>query len=205
MPGRVIQQQEDLLACNVVTPPAGAGLDPGRDLRHGDAGRQEQAGQRVSRADRPLAGGVGMQRKEELPIGKAPGQSMRGVHCQGCLADAGHPVNQTDPRRLAVRGHVGQRSQELRQLGLAAGEAADITRQAPRNYCRRAIGRTVKPGCKHLRGRRPPTRRRDEQHPYLPVQAECISQHYGGVLAGGAVDASLEITDRPRAQARSLG
>jgi hypothetical protein len=92
-----------------------------------------------------------------------------------------------------------------RQLELAAGEAADVPRQALRSCCRRAIGRPVKPGGKHLRGRCPATCRRDEQHPYLPGQAERISQQYGGVLAGGAVDASLQVTDRPGAQARSLG
>jgi hypothetical protein len=189
----------------VITPPACTGLHPRRDLLHGDAGRQEQAGQRVNRADRPLAGGVGMQRKEELPIGKAPGQPVRGVHSQSCLADSGHPVNHADPRRPAARGHAGQRSQEPRQLALAAGEAADITRQAPRSRYRRPIGRSGQPGCQHLRGRRPPARRRNEQHPHLPGQAERISQQYGGVLAGGAVDTSLQVTDRPRAQTRSLG
>jgi hypothetical protein len=68
-----------------------------------------------------------MQRKEELPVRKAPGQPVRSVHHEGRLAGPRHPVNHADPRRPAA----GQRSEQPRQLGLAAGEAADITRQTP--------------------------------------------------------------------------
>ena len=38
-----------------------------------------------------------------------------------------------------------------------------------------------------------------------PVQAQRAGQQHGGVLAGRAVDAPLQVTDRPRAQARCLG
>jgi hypothetical protein len=132
MPGRVIQQQQGPLARDVVTPPARPGLQAGRDVLLGHAGRQQQAGQRVSRADRPLAGGMSVQGKEELPVREAPGQPVRGVHHEGRLADPRHPVNHADPRRPAGRGHAGEHSQQPRQLGLAASEAADITRQTPR-------------------------------------------------------------------------
>jgi hypothetical protein len=45
---------------------------------------------------RRLPGGVGVQRKEELPVRKPPGQPVRGVHREGGLADPGHPVDRTD-------------------------------------------------------------------------------------------------------------
>ena len=35
MTGRVIQQQQDLLARHMIPPPRGPGLQPGRDLRRG--------------------------------------------------------------------------------------------------------------------------------------------------------------------------
>src|SRR5262249_41505086 len=43
---------------------------------------------------------------------------------------------------------------------------------------------------------------RDEQATDRFGQAERIGQQHGGVLAGGAVDSALQVTDRPRAQAR---
>ncbi len=136
MPGRVIQQQQDLLARDIVTPPARPGLQAGRDVLLGDAGRQQQAGQRVGWANRPLAGSVGVQGKEELPVREARGQLVRGVHRKGRLADPRHPVNHADPWRPSVRGPAGLRSQQPRQLRVAAGKAAHIPGQAP-GRCRR--------------------------------------------------------------------
>lgn len=86
-----------------------------------------------------------------------------------------------------------------------AGEAADIPRRAPRHHGRRPATRSVRFGRQHLRGRCPPARRRDEQFPYLPGQAERISQQHLGVLARSAVDAPLQVTDRPGTHARRLG
>ena len=214
VPGRVVQQKEDPLARDVITPAAGPGRHPGRDLLHGDTGRQEQARQRVGRADRPLAGGVGVQREEELAVREVPGQPVRGVHGQGRLADAGHPVDDADPQRPAVRRHAcharharhaRQSAQEPRQFRLAPGEAADIARQAPGSSGRGPSVRPVGPGRQNLRGRRAAPCRRDEQNPHLTGQAERVSQQHRGVLARGAVDAPLQVADRPRAQARGLG
>ena len=108
MPGRVIQQQQDLLARHVIAPPRRPGLQPGRDLRRGHPGGQQQAGQRIGRVDRPLPGGVGVQRQEELPVREAPGQPVRGVHREGGLADPGHPVDRVDAHHPAARGQARQ-------------------------------------------------------------------------------------------------
>ena len=57
----------------------------------------------------------------------------------------------------------------------------------------------------HLPGRGLAPGRRDEQLPGRPGQAQRTGQQFGGVLAGGAVDAPLQVADRPRAQARRFG
>jgi len=136
VPGRVIEQQQNLLARHAVTPPACPGLQPGRNLRRGHPGGQQQAGQRIGRVHRSLPGGVGVQRQEELPIGEAPGQPVRGVHGEGGLADPGHPIDRVDPHHPAARHGGGQRPHQLRELGLAAGEGGDVARQCP-GRCRR--------------------------------------------------------------------
>ena len=41
--------------------------------------------------------------------------------------------------------------------------------------------------------------RRDEQLARLTVQAQRPGEQHGGVLAGGAIDAALQVTDRPLA------
>jgi hypothetical protein len=79
MPGCVIEDQQDLLARDRVTPPARPRLQPGRDLRRRDPGGEPQAGQGVGRADRPLTGSVGVQRDKVLPVGEARGQLLRAV------------------------------------------------------------------------------------------------------------------------------
>ena len=50
----------------------------------------------------------------------------------------------------------------------------------------------------------PAPRRCLEQRPLRPGQAQRIGQQPGRVLAGGPVDAPLQITDRPRAEPRRL-
>ena len=57
----------------------------------------------------------------------------------------------------------------------------------------------------HLPGRDLAPGRRDEQLPGRTGQAQRTGQQLGGVLAGGAVDAPLQVADRPRAQARRFG
>ena len=202
MPGRVIQQQQDLLARQVITPPARPGLQAGRDLRRGEPGGQQQAGQRIGGVDRPLSRGVGMQRQEKLPVREIAGQPVGGVHGEGGLADARHPIDRMDAHHAAVRGHGGQRLQQPGQLGLAAGESGDVTRQAPGGCRGEGARRIAVPGHQHLGGRGLATRRRHEQRTHRPGQAQRIGQQQRGVLVGGAVDTPLQVTDRPRAQAR---
>ena len=57
----------------------------------------------------------------------------------------------------------------------------------------------------HLPGRGLAPGRRDEQLPGRAGQAQRTGQQLGGVLAGGAVDAPLQVADRPRAQVGRFG
>jgi hypothetical protein len=75
---------------------------------------QQQAGQPVCGVDWPLAGGVGVQRQEELPIRKGVGQPVRGVHREGGLADPGHAADGVDVNRPATRRRSGQCLHQVR-------------------------------------------------------------------------------------------
>ena len=203
MGGRVVQQQQHLLPGQVIPPPRGPGRQPGRDLLRPRPGGQQQAGQRVGRVDRPLARRVRVQRQEKLPVREIPGQPVRRVHREGRLADPGHPADRMDPHHpagpAARRGRTRYRADQLRQLGRPAGEAGDIAGQRPGRRRRRAL-----PGGQHLARREPPARRRLEQRPLRPGQAQRPGQQPGRVMAGGQVHPPLQVTDRPRGQARRL-
>jgi hypothetical protein len=60
-------------------------------------------------------------------------------------------------------------------------------------------------GRQNLRGGGVPASCRHEQGAHRLGQAQRAGQQLGGVLVRGAVDASLQVTDRPRGQARCLG
>jgi hypothetical protein len=147
---------------------------------------------------------VGVQRQEELPIREARRQPVRGVHREGSLADPGHPVDHVNPHHAASRGQAVHRAEQLRELSAAAGEAGDIARQRPGRR-RGGPGRLSRPGRQHLGGRSPPAGRGDEQRTRRLSQAQRIGQQPGGLLMGGAVDAPLQVTDRPRAHGGRLG
>ena len=205
VPGGVIEHQQDFPARDVVPPAACPGLQARRHLLGRDPGGEQQAGQRVGRVHRALPGRVPVQRQEELPVREPAGQLVRGVHRERGLADAGHPVDRVDAHDPAV-GRAGQRAQQPGEFGLAAGEPADIARQRPGGGRgrRRAVRRGL-PGGQHLGGRCPAAGRRDEHHPHVPAQLERVRQQLGAFLAGGPVDAPLQVTDRARAQAGRLG
>jgi hypothetical protein len=74
---------------------------------------------------------VRVQRHEELPVGETLGEPVRSVHCEGRLADPGHPADRMDAYHLAISRHAGPRLQQVRQFGLAAGEVGVIPRQGP--------------------------------------------------------------------------
>jgi hypothetical protein len=59
-------------------------------------------------------------------------------------------------------------------------------------------------GRQYLRGRGPPAGRRYEHGAHRLGQAQRAGQQLGGVLAGGAVDTPLQVTDRPWAQGRRV-
>ena len=131
MPGRVVQHQQHLLARQVIPPPGCPGLQARRDLPGADPGGQQQAGQRIGGIHRPLPRGVRVQRQEQLPVRETVGEPVRRVHRQGGLADPGHPADRADPHHPPARRRARQVPQQLPELGAAAGEAGDITRQRP--------------------------------------------------------------------------
>ena len=102
VPSRVIEHQQDLLPRGVATPPGRPRIGPGWDLRRGHPGGQQQAGQPISRVDRPLSRGVGMQRQKELPVRETAGELVRGVHREGGLADPGHPPDRVNRHHPAA-------------------------------------------------------------------------------------------------------
>ena len=127
--GRVIEHQQQLLPGQPVPPQRHPRLQPRRDLRGGNPGGQQQAGQRVTRVDRPLPGRVPVQRQEDLPGREPVGQPVRGVHRERGLADPGHPpdrMNADHPAR--TRRGIDQ----LGQLLLPPGERGDVAGQRPR-------------------------------------------------------------------------
>ena len=95
-----------------------------RDLRGRDPGGQQQAGQRVTRVDRLLPGGVPVQRQEDLPAREPARQLVRGVHRQRRLADPGHPADRVNPHHRAR-----PRRRQLLQLPLPPGERDQVAGQ----------------------------------------------------------------------------
>src|SRR5207249_5577691 len=87
VPGRVIQQQEDLLARNVMTPPACTGLHPGRDLLHGDAGRQSKLASASAGLTGRWPGVWACSGRKNCPSGKLPVS-----RCAACTAKVVLPM-----------------------------------------------------------------------------------------------------------------
>ena len=201
MRGRVIQQQQDLLPGQVIPPSRGSGLQAGWDLLRPGPGAQQQAGQRIHRLDRPLPRRVRVQRQEKLPVREISGQLVRRVHREGRLADPGHPADRVDPHHASAgRGGTSHRVGQVRQLGHAASEAGDIAGQRPGRCCRGGAFA----GGQHLARRSAPARRRLEQRPLRPGQAQRAGQQPGRIMAGRQVHAPLQVADRPRGQSCRL-
>jgi len=72
------------------------------------------------------------------------------------------------------------------------------TRRRPRSRAVQLLRHLVQ----HLGGRGPPPGHRDEQIARRLSQAQRAGQQPRGVLAGGAVDAPFQVTDRPLAHLR---
>jgi hypothetical protein len=105
----------------------------------------------------------------------------------------------------AARSLGGQCLKQPGQFTLAAGEADGIPRQGPGGRCRER-SRCLSPrGRQHVLRRSLAPGRRDKQRAYRLGQIQRIGQQPRGVLMRGAADAPLQVTDRPRAQARRPG
>ena len=122
------------------------------------------------------------------------------------------PRRPGDHHHAFVAGPVGQLHGQLRGQPLPPVEHPGVglaERQQPSvgasPHPPRDTGRPAVPGRQHLLGGTAATGRRHERRPGRPVQAERLGQEFGGVLAGGTVDASLQVADRPRAQVRRIG
>jgi hypothetical protein len=117
----------------------------------------------------------------------------RGVQRKTRLAD---PAD-ADHRYQRRPSH---RRRQLSELAHPADERAELDRQVPGEHPGR-----LRPGRLHLGGRGLAAGSRDKHHAHRPGQAQRISQQQRGLLAGGAADAPLQVTDRPRGQLRRLG
>ena len=202
MRGRVIQQQQDLLPGQVIPPSRG----PGLQARAGSAAprpRRSAAGWPAHPPARPAADPAcgACSGRKNCPSGKSPAS-----WCAACTAKVVLPIPAIPPiawiptTPTAGRGGTSHRAGQLGQLGHAAGEAGDIAGQRPGRRCR---GRGFAGG-QHLVRRSPAARRRLEQRPLRPGQAQRTGQQPGRVMAGRQVHAPLQVADRPRGQARRL-
>ena len=190
--GRIIEHQQQLLTGQPVPPQRHPCFQAGRDLRGGNPGGQQQAGQRVGRVDRLLPGRVPVQREEDLPAGEPVREPVRGVHRERGLADPGHPADRVDAHHTA-RTRRGLR--QLLEFLLAPGERGDITRQRPGG--RRSGARSSVPRVAGPRDRLEPRSGRADQ-------VQRIGQQPSSILVCPPADPPLQVTDRPRAQACRL-
>jgi hypothetical protein len=94
--GRVVEHQQQLLGRQLVPPQRHPQLSFRRDLPGRDPDGQQQAGQRVLRIDRLLAGGVPVQRQEDLAAGEPVRQLVRRVYGERGLAYPGHSADGVD-------------------------------------------------------------------------------------------------------------
>jgi hypothetical protein len=78
--GCIVEEQQQLLADQMITPQPGAGVQVRRDLLRGHSGGLQQAGQRVGRIHRPLPRCVPVQGQEDLAIGELGREPVGGVY-----------------------------------------------------------------------------------------------------------------------------
>jgi hypothetical protein len=112
-------------------------------------------------------------------------------------------VNRHHPAAIR-RGRLGPPRQQLPELVLAASEDRDISRQRPGSRRRRPRPGLSRRGRQRLARRRAAPRGGDEHLAGRAVQAQRPGQQQRGVLAGGGVDAALQVADRPLAHPRGL-
>jgi hypothetical protein len=157
----VVQQDEHRAGRQFRPPARGAGVQVGGDLLARHTQRPQQRVQRRRRRNRRLARGVAVQVDEQLGVGIAFSKPVCGMHGQGRLANAGHPIERLDDYRRRPTGrHAG--GQQFGQLGSAAGEVGDVTGQVVadrvRNGCGQAQeGVTDETLCVRIKWHRPTT------------------------------------------------
>ena len=206
MPGRVIQHQQDLLARQR----GRATVPPARRCPAGSGPRAPRRSAASWPAHRPgptgrCPGVWACSGKKNCPSGKRPGEPVRGVHREGGLADPGHPADRVNRHHPAATGRLSPPRHQLAELGLAAGEGGDVSRQRPAGRRRRprpaspAAAASASPAGARPRAAATNSSRAGPSRPSAPASST------RGVLAGGGVDAALQVTDRPLAHLRGLG
>jgi hypothetical protein len=144
----------------------------GVDTRHGhDAG----AGAPTSPAAR-IRGRIPARSSDDFPAADTPSRPA--------------PVNSRAIRSSTWA--VGLAAEEERRVLLPERAQPAVGRNGPGRW------RPAVDSRQRRCGRSPPPRRRHEQFPSWPGQAQRPSQQQRGVLAGGAVDPPLQVADRPR-------
>ena len=130
------------------------------------------------------------------PPGQAvgPGEPVRVLRCQLGLAHPTHPVQRLHHRLIPGQQLLPHTRQQIVPAGEPRITGGDVPHLRP----------CPPHGPQYLRSRNEPAGRRHEQPAHRLGQAQCAAQQHSSVLAGCAVDAPLQVTDRPRAQARRL-
>ena len=123
-----------------------------------------------------------------------PGEPVRVLGRQLGLAYPAHPVQRLHHRPVPGQQPLPHLSQQIVPAGETRIAGGDVPHSRPRPPQDR----------QHLRGRDAAAGRRHEHSEHRLGQAQRAAQQYGGLLPGKVVNTPLQITDRPRAQARRL-
>ncbi len=125
--GRVVQQNQHPAVGGEGPPQGDSAHQIARQVIGRHTGGGQQRGQRRVPAQRLLGGSEAAEVDEQLAVGVAVGDGVRGVHGQGRLAAAAHAVYRDD-MRAGLRGTSGL-FEDVPQLGGPAGEVAQRVRQ----------------------------------------------------------------------------
>ena len=193
--GRVIQHQQQLPLGQPVPPQRHPRLQARRDLRGGNPGGQQQAGQRVGRVDRLLPGRVPVQRQEDLPAGEPVRQPVRGVHRERGLAHPGHPADRVD-------AHHPARTRRTPSASSCSSCCRPVNEAISRGSVRVAAADPASSGTGTAPAR--PRAAASNSARAGPVRRSASASSRAVSWRGVAADPPLQVADRPRAQPRRL-
>jgi hypothetical protein len=142
----VVQHDEDAPVGEEAAVQRGLRVEPRGDPLTGNAERVEEGPDGLGRAHDRTAGMEAAQIDVELPVGEPVRDTVRPVHRQGGLADAGHAADRTDHhrRRRQQRLDAGEFTPPTGEGGQIHGELGRTDRGDPVRPRRLGIGRLVR-------------------------------------------------------------